>query len=421
MWRRLGTDVLGLVGRIGADPSDSSELRLRKALLVLFTILVLPAAVIWAGLYWVNGEPRAAALPLGYALFSAMALVVFHLTRDLTILRRAELGAILVTPFILGIVLGGLVESSGVILWSFLAPLGAIAFVSPRRAWLWFGAFIVMVFLTTPLAAIVRPEPSALPPTMVLAFMALNIATVALAAFFLLATFARQRQEAQERADDLLLNILPASVAERLKSDRSQIAEHHDDVSVLFADVVDFTPMAADLPATDVVGLLDELFTDFDELVDRHGVEKIKTVGDAYMAAAGVPTARVDHAHVLATVALEMCALAANHVRPDGSPVRLRIGIASGPVVAGVIGRRKFIYDLWGDTVNVASRMESHGAAGRIQVAEPTYELLRDAFVLEPRGAIEVKGRGMIRTWYLTGLTGGRSDPSRRPPTGDGR
>jgi len=403
MVRRLGSRLLDLVSRIGADPADSAELRLRKALLVSLMLVVMPTGVIWGMLYWIYGEVSAALLPLAYTVYSIGVIAVFHRTRDFTAFRREELVGILVTPFVLGVVLGGLVASSGIILWSFLAPLGAIAFVGPRLAWRWFAVFLLLVALTTPVAAIVRPTPAELPATMVLAFMALNIGAVAFAAFFLLATFARQRVDAQERADDLLLNILPASVAERLKADRSQIAEHHDDVTVLFADVVDFTPMAAELAAAEVVGLLDRLFTDFDDLADRHGVEKIKTIGDAYMVAAGVPSPRADHAHVMATLALEMCRIAANHDGPDGSPIRLRIGIASGPVVAGVIGRRKFIYDLWGDTVNVASRMESQGRPGRIQVSEATHDLIRDAFVLEPRGLVEIKGRGTVRTWYLVG------------------
>jgi guanylate cyclase len=354
-------------------------------------------------MYWTADERAAAFLPWGYLAFSVAAIVAFHWTRSFTLLRRAELAAILVVPFVLGVVLGGLVASSGVILWSLLAPFGAIVFDTPRRAWLWFSAFLVELALTTPLAAIVRPDPADLPATMVLAFMALNIGTVSLIGFFILATFARQREEAQERADGLLLNILPAEIAEQLKTDRRQIARQYDEASVLFADVVDFTPLAASLSAAEIVDFLDQLFTDFDDLVDLHGVEKIKTIGDAYMVAAGVPRARPDHAHVLATLALEMSAVASRHRRADGDPISLRVGIESGPVVAGVIGRRKFIYDLWGDTVNVASRMESHGVPGRIQIGEPTYERIRDAFECEPRGEIHVKGKGSVRTWYLIG------------------
>jgi adenylate cyclase len=406
MWRRIFTRATDLASGIGADPRDSTDLRLRKSLLVLVTFMVMPPGVIWAALYWAAGEPVAALLPSAYIVYSLVVVAVFHRTRDFVLLRRAELGGFLLTPFALGVVLGGLVASSGVILWSLLAPFGAIAFGSLRHAWRWIVAFIVLVAATTPLADLLRPDPATLPAALVLAFMALNIGTVSTLAFILLAAFARQREIAQERADALLLNILPAEVAERLKSEQRPIAEHYDEVTVLFADVVDFTPMSAQLSPAEVVGTLDRLFTDFDALVDRYGVEKIKTIGDAYMVAAGVPTARADHAQVLARLALEMRAVAARHLRDDDTAIRLRIGINSGPVVAGVIGRRKFIYDLWGDTVNLASRMESHGVPDRIQVADSTYERIRGSFRLEPRGTIEVKGKGLVDTWYLLGDAG---------------
>ena len=186
-----------------------------------------------------------------------------------------------------------------------------------------------------------------------------------------------------------------------MPSARNAIADHFDDASILFADVVDFTPLASRLDAREVVGLLDRLFTWFDELVDRYEVEKIKTIGDAYMVAAGVPRPRPDHAHALAGLALEMRSCARTCL-PD-SDLRLRIGISSGPVVAGVIGRRRFLYDLWGDTVNMASRMESHGTSDEIQITRPTWELLRRDFATEPIGRIDVKGKGEVETWRLVG------------------
>jgi class 3 adenylate cyclase len=227
-------------------------------------------------------------------------------------------------------------------------------------------------------------------------------------AFGLLATFARQREAAlglvrveQRRAETLLLNILPRSIAEILKTESRTIADRFDAATVLFADVVDFTPLSARLAPEDVVGILDRLFSHFDTLADVHGLEKIKTIGDCYMVAAGVPEARSDHAQAIALLALEMRDSVVRHDVLGGQPVELRIGINSGPVVAGVIGRKRFIYDLWGDAVNIASRMESHGTAGRIQVTEATFDLLRDQFVLEPRGTVPVKGRGDMKTWYL--------------------
>jgi adenylate cyclase len=393
--------TIGLLLRIGADPADTVEVRSRKALLVAVALMVLPASVIWGAIYWAAGEPAAAFLPWAYTAGSVLSLAAFHLTRDYRVLRWAQLLLILWIPVLLGIALGGLAVSGVVIIWSLLAPLGAVMFDSPRNAWPWFIAFAVLLVATTPLAAWVRLEPAALPDQVVLVFLVLNVGVVSLIAFVLVATFAHQRADAQERADRLLLNILPPEIAELLKSQPSQIAEQFEDVSVLFADVVDFTPLSAGMTAAEVVGLLDRLFTDFDVLVDKYGVEKIKTIGDAYMVAAGVPRRRPDHARVLAELALEMRAAVARYQRDDGKPLALRIGINSGPVVAGVIGRRKFVYDLWGDAVNTASRMESHGTPGEIQLGEATYELVKDDFVCKPRGLVDIKGKGRMATWYL--------------------
>jgi guanylate cyclase len=394
---------IAFVSAVGADPTDPGELRLRKALLVAVSIMVLPAGVVWGSLYWIAGEHVAALLPWGYVLGSSVSLIAFHVTRRFTLLRRSQLLLILFVPFLLAVTLGGFTVSSGVILWSLLAPLGAITFDGPRRAPRWLLAFLLLLVIAEPLARLVRPDGGSLPDAFVVTFQALNIGAVSVVTFVLVMAFARQREDAQQKADGLLLNILPPEIAELLKADSRQIAEQFDEASVLFADVVDFTPLSARLSASEVVGLLDRLFTDFDGLVDRYGLEKIKTIGDAYMVASGVPRRRPDHAHVLAAMALEMLELAATHERDDGAAIELRIGINSGPVVAGVIGRRKFIYDLWGDAVNTASRMESHGAPGHIQIAEDAYELLKDDFVCEPRGFVEVKGKGALRTWYLTG------------------
>jgi class 3 adenylate cyclase len=253
--------------------------------------------------------------------------------------------------------------------------------------------------------------------------LVLNVVGGGSLVFTLLAIFASQRQAAlaalrveQAKAEALLLNVLPRSIAERLKADSQTIADSFGSASILFADVVDFTPLSQRLPAAEVVGMLDRLFSHFDTIAERHGLEKIKTIGDCYMAAAGIPDPRPDHARAIALMALEMRdAMHASEAVGDLG-LELRIGINSGPVVAGVIGRKRFLYDLWGDAVNTASRMESHGSPGRIQITRATHELLGDEFVCERHGTIDVKGKGQMETWYLTGVASRTATPAE---TGD--
>ncbi|TVQ06357.1 MAG: response regulator [Leptolyngbya sp. DLM2.Bin27] len=207
----------------------------------------------------------------------------------------------------------------------------------------------------------------------------------------------RQRQ----RSEELLTNVLPFQIAQRLKEREQAIADQFDSVTILFADIVDFSTVAAQLTPCELVQLLNQIFSRFDELAALYGLEKIKTIGDAYMVAAGVPVARHDHARAIAQMALDMQATIGEFWRPDGHPFQLRIGINSGSVVAGVIGIRKFIYDLWGDTVNIASFMETTGMASKIQVSESSYNSLKDHFTLEPRGPIKLKSGDRVSTYWL--------------------
>ena len=218
-------------------------------------------------------------------------------------------------------------------------------------------------------------------------------------------TRAESAMEAEyQRSEALLANILPATIAQRLKDpERNIIADKYDDASILFADIAGYTKRASDTTPTDLVRFLDRLYTDLDALVDRHGLEKVKTSGDSYMVVSGVPQPRSDHIEALACLALDMADAVADLKDPHGREVPLRIGMAAGPVVAGVVGARKFFYDVWGDAVNVAARMETTDVEGRIQVPQAVYERLKDTFVLEERGDVDVKGKGVMRTWYLVG------------------
>ncbi len=247
------------------------------------------------------------------------------------------------------------------------------------------------------------------PPTMLLGSFVVT-AIVSCGTLFMIVYYAFHQtaraeataQREYERSEALLVNILPAAIADRLKRRADAIiADRYDDASILFADMAGFTARASDMAPDELVQFLNGIFSEFDRLVDRHRLEKIKTTGDAYMVVSGVPLARADHAAALARLALDMRELAGRWRDAAGSAVPIRIGMASGPVVAGVVGTRKFFYDVWGDTVNLASRMESTGIEGRIQVSLAAYERLKDDFMLEARGAVEVKGKGTLPTWFL--------------------
>jgi len=396
-----------LLARIGADPQDDEDTRADKALLVLISVLILPVSLLWSVLYLAFGTP-VGWVPLGYFLVLLTAIVVFSRTRNFAQFLLIGQIAILLAPTLSMVPLGGFLAAGGVGLWGILAPLGALVFSDVRGAARWYVAYVV-VFLGSGLAGELWGGVSpTVPRWFTTTMLGLNVAVGGTIVFTLLAVFAQQRKvalaalrEEQAKAESLLLNILPQSIAERLKVERRTIADQFTSASILFADVVDFTPLAERLPPTELVAVLDRVFSHFDELAENHGLEKIKTIGDCYMVAAGVPTPRPDHARALALMALDMQAATRSDDDVGRLGLELRIGINSGPVVAGVIGRKRFLYDLWGDAVNTASRMESHGEAGRIQITGATKDLLEDEFICEPRGTIPIKGKGEIEAWYL--------------------
>jgi guanylate cyclase len=368
-------------------------------------------------MYWVLGAPGAAALPFFYQILSIAGIAYFVRTRAFAPFRRSQLLMWLMLPVVLQWTLGGFVNSSAVILWAFFAPLGALLFQGPGAAGPWFAAYAGLIIISGLADSLLRPAAPPLPPWFVLTNFVMNIVAISLVAYLMLRYLAIKREEAlaalrrehqllqdeQSKSEGLLLNILPRPIAERLKRQPAAIADGFPEATVLFADIADFTRLSAGLPPQDLVNWLNDLFSTFDELSDRYGLEKIKTIGDAYMAVAGLPMPRADHAQAAAEMALAMQEVLAHHTAPNGEPVKMRIGLHTGPVVAGVIGTRKFIYDLWGDTVNTASRMESHGVAGAIQVTEAAYRRLRDAYTFEGRGLVQVKGKGEMRTYFLTG------------------
>jgi adenylate cyclase len=410
--------VLSRLALIGADPRDDEDTRAGKALLVLISVLILPVSLLWAGLYLAFGSP-VGWVPLAYFAVLLAGIVVFSRTRNFRQLLLIGQIAILLAPTLSMIPLGGFLAAGGVGLWGILAPLAALVFSDVRSAVRWYVAWVV-VFLGSGIAGeLFGAESPTVPEWFTSTMLALNVTVGGTIVFTLLALFADQRRKAlaalrveQAKAESLLLNILPRAIADKLKAEPQTIADQFSSASILFADVVDFTPLSEHLPPAEVVGVLDHLFSHFDVLAERHGLEKIKTIGDCYMVAAGVPTPRPDHARALALMALDMLEAMRSADEVGHLGLELRVGINSGPVVAGVIGRKRFLYDLWGDAVNTASRMESHGTSGRIQITSATKELLDDEFVCEPRGTIPVKGKGEMEVWYLLGR---RAQPAAEP------
>jgi adenylate cyclase len=398
--------ALGRLLAAGSLPTDSPEERLRKSALVGSSLLITALACVWVATYAALGLWRSALIPFGYQVVSLVGLALLARTKRYDLYRASQVLLILVLPFLLQWSLGGFVESSAVALWAFVAPLGALVFYGPRAAVGWFAAFAVLVGVSAAIdSSLPEPDPP-IPTWLVLVFFALNVLGPTMTTFALLEYFVRSRDRAygllaveQERSERLLLSIFPKPIAERLKVSQGVIAERSEEVSVLFADITGFTPAAERLPPEQVVEILDEIFSAFDELVAEHGLEKIKTIGDGYMAAAGIPTPRSDHAEAAARAALAMRETLP--ALPAAAGLSLRVGIDSGPAVAGVIGRSKLGYDLWGDTVNTASRMESHAPPGAIQVTERTRARLGDGFVLEERPGVAVKGKGEMTTYLL--------------------
>jgi adenylate cyclase len=304
---------------------------------------------------------------------------------------------------------GGFRSSCAVVLWAVTAPLGGLVFEGVKRSTPWFAAFVVAAVVSGVLDPHLRGE-GQVPAVIVVTFFVLNLLGVSTTVYLLLRYFISEREHIlgalrveQDRSERLLLNVLPATIARQLKEAPGVIAEGFDAVTVLFADIVGFTAFAEARPPEEVVAVLNRLFSTFDELADRHGVEKIKTIGDAYMVVAGLPVPRPDHQEAIAEMALDICDEVDRFRAETGIQLAVRVGVNSGPVVAGVIGQRKFSYDVWGDTVNVASRMESHGIADRIQVTPNVYKHLCDRYEFDQRESVEIKGKGRMTTYLLIG------------------
>jgi adenylate cyclase len=392
--KRLLEGYLSIAATPGESETRRGGRRVFLLALIIATLLSIPPAIARfpAGYTWVG------IVDIVTTILPVFLLAVIAIRPTFYVVGvHAMLLVALAGPLIDTAMFGGLFPSGLVVVFGLDIALGALLAIGAWAGVGWFGVFVLSVLYAVAIPHWIKPIYTLNDPTGNAAFalIATGILTMAVMIYFI-----RQRDRFQRRSDDLLHAILPAHIAEELKDRPGTIADDVPSASVLFTDVVGFTPMSAAMSPGELIGLLDELFTVFDRFVTDLRLEKIKTVGDAYMVAGGVPEARLDHAQAIAELALRMRDYVATNL-VAGRRLAVRIGMSSGPLTAGIIGTHKFSYDLWGDTVNTASRMESEGVPGSIQMSPQTYELVKDEFVCEPRGLIDVKGKDAMQTYIL--------------------
>lgn len=402
---------------ITSETTDTQEEKLRKSLLIFACAFMNLAVVLWLAIYWMMGLNFSANVPLGYQLISVASLIYYFKTRRFEPFRSVQLSLFLFAPFIMQWSIGSSVTSSGVMLWALLAPIGALVVSGWRESIPWFVAYIVMTVISGTFDYFLGSgSDGGMPMKTIGVFFALNFAAMSSIIYFLVRYFVvemdkiksqldQQHQllaEEQKKSERVLLNVLPNSIAQRLKNHQGLIADGHADVTVMFADLVNFTQLTESLSPEQMVTLLNTIFSGFDELSEKYGVEKIKTIGDAYMVVGGLNRDRADYTCDIADLALEIRQFVVNHPELSRFNLGIHTGIATGPVVAGVIGTKRFIYDLWGDTVNIASRLTDEATQGVIQVDRTTYNRIRHEYAFEPPATIYVKGKGEMVMYRLT-------------------
>ena len=426
MARDLGSWIANLGQRV-ISSEDTEQEKLNKTLAIFASGLMGFGAMLWLAIYWAMGIKFSATVPLSYLLISAASLVLYLWIRNFELFRFIQVSLFLFVPFIMQWSIGSYVSSSGVMLWALLAPVGVMIFQGPRESLPWFFAYIFMTgisgFFDYYLGDGVQ---QGVTMQSVAVFFSLNFAAVSTIVYLLISYFVNQRDKLQARIDEqykllqaeqekserLLLNILPGPIARRLKEQQATIADGFSDVTVMFADIINFTRLSEEMPPKFMVSLLNEVFSHFDQLAEKHGLEKIKTIGDAYMVAggldehhraAGTGLAERDYCSAICNMATDMRDFMETLSGIRRARLQIHVGIGTGPVVAGVIGMKKFIYDLWGDTVNIASRVTEQAGPSTILVDATTYRRVRNQYDFEGPQTIEVKGKGEITVYRLLG------------------
>jgi guanylate cyclase len=394
-WRRIVAPTPESLGR-----TIMSLLVIAESIVCIFWIFTLSSLG--------EGYAVIAAVPYVYLIISYLSLFLFYRLKRYEYFTFTQLVMLLVMPFVMQWVIGGFAASSGVAIWAILSPVGALMILGTRQSTPWFLLFVGLAFISWKLNHYFAGNAMPIPTTVKDAFFLMNITGTASILYGVLRYFQAQKERVmisleleQARSEKLLLNILPAAIAERLKANDMRIADHYDSVTVMFADLVNFTQISEKMPALQLIDLLSQVFLKFDQLAEKYQVEKIKTIGDAYMVVSGAPVMCADHVNRIAEMAFDMHLALKEVAAKTGIDLNMRIGIHTGPVVAGVIGSTKFSYDLWGDTVNLASRMENICKPNSIQVTRETQELLKDIYVFSEKASIDVKGKGLVETYVL--------------------
>lgn len=421
---RRAAAVFAAVGSIGFSNADDEGRRMEKSVLTFTAVFTVVVVTPWTAFYYAIGIPAAAVVPTVYIMGSVAGLIHLRVTRDDRWFRVSQTTMFLLLPPLVHVALGGFANSSAVVLFALAAPVGALSFSSVRRPWLVFAAFVAIVIALAPLEGVLRARAPFIETWIVTMFFAINIASVSTIMFVAMNAYVRSRNrlatalaDERDRSDRILRNVLPGTIADRLIAGEHPIADRYESVGVLIADVVDFTSLSETMSADGLVHDLNVMLGAFDALAAELGVTKVKTIGDAYLAITGGPDDDGDLG-TLAEFALGLRAAAASHAIGGRASVSLRIGIAFGPIVAGVIGDSRFLWDVYGETVNTASRMESTAPPGSIQVTDEAAERLEARYVIRPRGTVDVKGMGPVRTAFLEGRRSDRWDdrgPGRRP------
>ncbi len=392
------------------DLSNPTPASLGQSILSLLVFAETLVCFFWIYAFSGLGDGYAviAAVPYFYLVASYFSLFICYRYKRFEYLIFTQLVLLLVMPFFMQWAIGGFAASSGVAIWAILAPVGALMILGTRQSTPWFLLFLGLAFISWKLNYYFAGNAMPIPEHLKDSFFLMNISGTSSILYGVLRYFQSQKERImaslaleQARSEKLLLNILPAPIALRLKENDMRIADYYGAVTVMFADLVDFTPMSEKISPIQLIDMLSQVFLRFDQLAEKYQVEKIKTIGDSYMAVSGAPVVCDDHTHRIAAMALEMNAALKEVGAKLGLDLNMRIGIHTGPVVAGVIGSIKFSYDLWGDTVNLASRMEQTCTPGTIQVTQQTQQLLQDAYVFSEGASIEVKGKGVIETFVL--------------------